>query len=58
MFLRRDENLYCENYRQCFRKNDEGGLFPLKGKKRRIMTSDRSPSDAEGKYLTNFGSKA
>ena len=27
-----------------FEKNDEGGLFPLKGKNRRIITSDRPPS--------------
>ena len=31
------------HYWQCFRKNDEGGLFPLKGKNRRIITSDRPP---------------
>ena len=30
-----------------FEKNDEGGLFPLKGKKRSIITSDRPPSDWE-----------
>ena len=27
-----------------FENNDEGGLFPLKGKNRRIITSDRPPS--------------
>ena len=39
------------------KKNDEVGLFPLKGKKRRIITSDRPLSVAVGKYLINFGSK-
>ena len=38
-------------------KNDEGGLFPLKGKNQRIITSDHPPSQclgkcAAGKYLT------
>ena len=28
-FWKENEKLYCENYWQCFRKNDEGGLFPL-----------------------------
>ena len=27
-----------------FEKNDEGGLFPLKGKNQRVITSDRPPS--------------
>ena len=30
-FWKENEKLYCENYWQCFRKNDGGGLFPLKG---------------------------
>ena len=29
-FWKENENLYFENHWQCFRKNDEGGLFPLK----------------------------
>ena len=28
-FWKENEKLYCENYWQCFRKNDGGGLFPL-----------------------------
>ena len=28
-FWKENEKLYCENYWKCFRKNDEGGLFPL-----------------------------
>ena len=37
-FWKENEKLYCENYWQCFRKNDEGGLFPLRSDEFMILT--------------------
>ena len=41
---KRMKNCIAKIIGNVFRKNDEGGLFPLKGKNRRIITSDRPPS--------------